>query len=85
MLPLALFHLLLILTLQTQTDTLTQVYSQKWAGAESGTTGGITGFLASNDLIFVVLTVSLIIWFVLLWFLIRLDRRISRVEQSRLD
>ena len=41
--------------------------------------------LASNDLILVVLGVSLIIWFTLLFFVIRLDRKVSYLEQQTLE
>lgn len=64
-------------------DTLTKAYSGKWQGASSAEdTNMVEQVLGSNDLIFVVLTVSLIIWFVLLTFLIRLDKKVSRIEKS---
>jgi hypothetical protein len=37
--------------------------------------------MASHDLIFIVLGVSLIIWFVLLFFIIRTDRKVSQLEE----
>ncbi|MGF1669778.1 MAG: CcmD family protein [Balneolaceae bacterium] len=64
-------------------DTLIQSYSDKWDGA-----GGIENasafvqLLASNDLIFVVLGVSLIIWFVLLFYMIKVDRKVSKLEKE---
>jgi len=63
-----------------QADTLTESYSNKWNGA--GEASGIIGFLSSNDLIFVVLGVSLIIWFILLFFLIRLDKKVAGIEEQ---
>lgn len=64
-------------------DTLTKAYSGKWQGASTAeNTNLVEQVLGSNDLIFVVLTVSLIIWFVLLTFLIRLDKKVSRIERS---
>lgn len=63
-------------------DTLTSTYSGKWAGAEAADQSAVIGLLASHDLIFVVLGVSLIIWFVLLFYIIRTDRKVSRLEES---
>lgn len=64
-------------------DTLTKSYGDNWDGA-----GGLeqsSAFIqaaASYDLIFIVLAVSLIIWFVLLFFIIRVDRKVHRLEQQ---
>lgn len=64
-------------------DTLTSSYSGKWEGVEGiEQSSGFIQFMASNDLIFVVLGVSLIIWFVLLFYLIRVDRNVSKLEKS---
>lgn len=64
-------------------DTLTNSYSDKWEGVEGiEQSSGFLQMMASNDLIFVVLGVSLIIWFVLLFYLIRLDRNITKLEES---
>lgn len=60
-------------------DSLSQVFAEKWA-PEVATESPVIEAMASGDLIFIVLGVTLIIWFVLLTFLIRLDRRISRLE-----
>ena len=66
-----------------QTDTLTQSYSDKWQGAaDPEATSAFVSFMSSNDLIFVVLGVTLIIWFVLLFFLIRLDKKVSEIEKE---
>ncbi len=66
-----------------QADTLTQSYSDKWDGAADPETAGVfVQFMSSNDLIFVVLGVTLIIWFVLLFFLVRLDNKVTRIEKE---
>lgn len=64
-----------------QTDTLTQAYSDKWEGAESSSNAFIQ-FMNSNELSFVVLGVSLIIWFVLIAFLYSVDRSLKRLESN---
>lgn len=64
-------------------DTLTSSYSGKWEGAEGiQHSSGFIQIMASNDLIFVVLGVSLIIWFILLFYLIQVDKNISKLEES---
>ncbi len=64
-------------------DTLTESYGQEWeAMSQLDQAGPLMQFMASNDLIFVVLGVSLIIWLVLLAFLIRLDRKVGRLERQ---
>ena len=66
-----------------QVDTLSQSYGDKWQGAaDTETAGAFVSFMSSNDLIFVVLGVTLIIWFVLLFFLIRLDKKVSEIEKE---
>ncbi|NIT56377.1 MAG: hypothetical protein GWN00_09135, partial [Aliifodinibius sp.] len=51
-------------------DTLTESYSQKWDGtAGLDQASSLIQTAASYDLIFIVLGVSLIIWFVLLFFI----------------
>jgi len=64
-----------------QTDTLTQAYGGKWAGADESTNTFIR-FMDSHDLMFVVLGVSLLIWFTLLAYLYRVDARLRKLEQS---
>ncbi|MEO1021137.1 MAG: CcmD family protein [Bacteroidota bacterium] len=62
-------------------DTLTQAYSEKWSGVdEIEQSGAVVQFMSSNDLIFVVLGVTLIIWFVLLYFVIRVDKKVTDLE-----
>lgn len=65
-------------------DTLSQAYAEKWEGAEQASQKGPAWvrILGGNDLMPVVLTVSLIIWSVLLTYLIRLERRLKRMEAS---
>jgi len=67
----------------TAVDTLTQTYSDKWSGVEGiENASAFVQMMASNDLIFVVLGVSLIIWFVLLFYLIKVDRKVSKLEKE---
>lgn len=67
-------------------DTLTSSYSSKWEGAAGlEQSGAFIQAMGSNDLIFVVLAVSLIIWLVLLFFLVRLDRKVGMLEQNLND
>lgn len=71
--------------LQSSTaDTLSSAYSDRWEGAATGADSDffLIEFLASNELIFVVLSVSLIIWFVLAFYLIRVDKKIDALEQK---
>jgi len=76
----------LVKDLQDSTvDTLTSSYSDRWAGVENTEqASAFVQFMSSNDLIFVVLGVSLIIWFVLLFFMVRVDRKVSQLE-NRLE
>lgn len=68
---------------KTAVDTLTNSYSGKWEGVEGiEQSSGFIQVMASNDLIFVVLGVSLIIWFVLLFYLVRVDRKVNKLEES---
>jgi hypothetical protein len=67
----------------TAVDTLTQSYSDRWEGVEGAEqASAFIQFMASNDLIYVVLGVSLIIWFILLFFMIRVDRNVSKLEEA---
>ena len=69
-----------------QVDTLTQAYSDKWAGTESlEEANAFITFMYSNDLIYVVLGVTLIIWFTLLYFLIRVDKKVSKLEEQIIE
>lgn len=67
----------------TAVDTLAQSFNDKWEGAASfEEASAFVQMMASNDLIFVVLGVSLIIWFVLLFFMVRVDRKVTRLENE---
>ncbi len=64
-------------------DTLTQAYSDVWAGQESlQEANAFIAFMYSNDLIYVVLGVTLIIWSVLLFFMIRVDKKVASLEEK---
>jgi len=64
-------------------DTLSTAYSDKWdAAAQMDQSGSLMKAAASHDLIFIVLGVSLIIWFILLFFIIRTDRKVSALEET---
>jgi hypothetical protein len=73
--------LTMMLLFNVQTDTLTQAYSEKWDGAAQDE-GAYVDFMTSNDMIFVVLGVSLIIWFVLLFFIARTDKKLTIIEST---
>lgn len=66
-------------------DTLTQSYGDRWEGSGAEESSAFIQFMSSNDLIYVVLGVSLIIWFVLLFYMIRVDRNVSRLEEKLED
>jgi CcmD family protein len=70
-----------ITPLTNPADTLTQVYSEIWEGA-SASEGAFASFMTSNDMIFVVLGVSLIIWFTLLSYLFYTERKLSTLEKE---
>jgi hypothetical protein len=64
-------------------DTLTQAYADKWSGAEQlEHANAFIKFMYSNDLIFVVLGVTLIIWAVLLFFMFRVDSKVATLEEK---
>ncbi|MCC5932921.1 MAG: hypothetical protein LAT75_07020 [Candidatus Cyclonatronum sp.] len=64
-------------------DTLADNYYQSWSGVDAQAEAGMfIQIMSSNDLIFVVLTVSLIIWFVLAFYLIRVDRKLDALEKK---
>src|SRR5690625_590254 len=70
-------------TASSAVDTLTQSYSGKWEGVEGiEQTSQIIQFMASYDHIFVELGVSLIIWFVLLFYIIKVDKNVTKLEQT---
>lgn len=64
-------------------DTLTESYSTQWDGSAGlDQASPLIQAAASNDLIFIVLGVSLIIWFVLLFFIIRVDKKVGELEKE---
>lgn len=68
---------------ETSVDTLSSSYGDQWTALENADqSSGFVQFMTSNDLIFVVLGVSLIIWFVLLFFMINVDRKVSKLEKT---
>lgn len=69
---------------ESSVDTLSSSYSDRWEGVEGveETSSGFIQFMASNDLIYVVLGVSLIIWFVLLFYMVKVDRNVARLEEA---
>ncbi len=70
-------------TTSTAVDTLTRSYEGRWDGVEGAEqSSAFIQFMASNDLIYVVLGVSLIIWFVLLFFMVKVDRNVSKLEKE---
>lgn len=75
---------LTLILLLTQVDTLTQAYSDKWEGA-SANQSAFADLMTSNDMIFVVLGVSLIIWFVILSYLVKTENTLSRIEKELHD
>jgi hypothetical protein len=69
-----------------KTDTITAAYSDIWdAAGGAETAGAFVRFMSSNDLIFVVLGVSLIIWFVILYYLFRIEKKLARLERRQLE
>ncbi|GEM_PF-466794 len=63
-------------------DTLSEAYSDKWISAANQGEGFFASFMSSNNLIFVVLGVTLIIWTVLIVYLTRVDKKISLLENQ---
>ena len=63
-------------------DTLSVAYSDKWMAAANQGEGFFASFMSSNNLIFVVLGVTLIIWTVLIVYLSRVDKTISKLENQ---
>lgn len=71
---------------ESDVDTLTKSYSDQWGAMDNlGEASSFVQFMASNDLIFVVLGVSLVIWFVLLFYMVRVDRKVSKLENELTD
>lgn len=68
---------------QANVDSVSNRYSERWEGLEGiEESSSFIQFMGSNDLIFVVLGVSLIIWFVLIFFMVKVDRNVSKLEKK---
>ena len=63
-------------------DTLSKAYSDKWITTVNQGEGLFASFMSSNNLFFVVLGVTLIIWTVLIVYLTRVDKRITILENQ---
>ena len=63
-------------------DSLSKAYSDKWITTVNQGEGLFASFMSSNNLIFVVLGVTLIIWTVLIVYLTRVDKRITMLENQ---
>ena len=59
-------------------------YDSVWANAEMPVqaVSGLDQVMLSNDKLFVVLAVALIIWFGLVFFVFRTDRKLDRLERT---
>ena len=80
--PLIFPDMTLLNTIPAAVDTLSQAYSDKWDGPAMEQSSLFIQFMGSNDLIFVVLAVTLIIWSVLAFYLVRVDRKITSLEKK---
>lgn len=64
-------------------DTLQKAYASKWhAASNMSSSSAIIQDMASHNLIFIVLGVTLVIWFILLFFIIRLDKKVGTLEKN---
>ena len=78
-----LFFFYIIYTVLNIKDTVSTVYSDAWAGVPQPEQGNaFIQLMVSNNLIFIVLGVTLIIWFVLIAYLVRLEKKINRLEEK---
>lgn len=65
-------------------DTLSKAAGDKWkALSQMSQSTTLIQDMASHNLIFIVLGVTLIIWLILLFFVIRLDRKVSQLEKEQ--
>lgn len=78
-----------MLLLQTTPDSTaysgTTAYDSVWADPSTLPTqppSGIESVMLSHDKLYVVLAVVLIIWFGLLFFILRTDRKLERLEEQ---
>ncbi len=77
-------YILIVTFVVFVSDTLSSAYGDSWEGVRETAEQGnvIMQAMASNNLIFVVLGVSLIIWFVLIAYLIRIEKKLEYLEQK---
>lgn len=67
-----------------QSDTLSKAYDAKWEASEGfGQDSSVIQWFSSNDLVFVVGAVSLIIWVGILYYLIRIEKKLKVLEQDQ--
>jgi CcmD family protein len=57
-------------------------YDTIWANPGVQQSGGLEGFMLSEDKLFVVLAVVLIIWAGIAFFVLRTDRKLDRLERT---
>ncbi len=69
------------------TESISTPFDSIWTGGDVPTVAPseLEQIMLSNDKIFVVLAVVLLIWVGLIFFVYRTDRRLSRVERSLND
>lgn len=68
---------------QSAVDTLTESYSGQWeAMSHMEEASGLVQWMATNDLMPVVLAVSLTIWLVLLFYMVRMEGKLARLEEK---
>jgi hypothetical protein len=72
---------IVIIFLANLADTLYSPYGDKWDGVQADQSSFVS-LMTSNDMIFVVLGVSLIIWFSLIFYLIKTEHKLSRIEKE---
>jgi hypothetical protein len=73
----------LLLFFQTS-DTLSKAYDAKWEASEGfGQDSSIIQWFSSNELVFVVGAVSLIIWIGILYYLIRIEKKLNLLEKDQ--
>lgn len=67
-----------------QSDTLSTAYGEKWQATDQlSQDNGFIQWMASNELIYVVGAVSLIIWLGILYYLLRIEKRLAQMETQQ--
>ncbi len=66
------------------TETTSTAYDSIWGNPDAPVqaVSGLDQVMLSNDKLFVVLAVALLIWFGLVFFVFRTDRKLDRLERS---